>query len=102
MHRSYQLCRASAKAALSIARPSRMVYDPRTFLLDEGAIIKTWIILVAVGAIGLLCPLSQAQLHVLVDQVGYETGAPKLALVQETAQDHPRHFTLIDTDSGKT
>ena len=79
-----------------------MVYDPRTFLLDEGAIIKTWIILVAIGAIGLLCPLSQAQLHVLVDQVGYETGAPKQALVQGTAQDHPPQFTLVDTDTGKT
>ena len=79
-----------------------MVYDPRTFLLDEGAIIKAWITLVAIGAIGLLCPLSQAQLHILVDQVGYETGAPKQALVQGTAQDHPRQFTLIDTDTGKT
>jgi Glycosyl hydrolase family 9/Cellulase N-terminal ig-like domain len=78
-----------------------MVYHPRTFLLDEGAIIKTWIILVAVGAIGLLCHMSQAELHVLVDQVGYETGSSKQALVQGTAQDHPQQFTLVDVETGK-
>jgi Glycosyl hydrolase family 9/Cellulase N-terminal ig-like domain len=41
-----------------------------------------------------------AQLQVLVDQVGYETQAPKQAIIQGTAHDTPQRFTLIDTDSG--
>jgi Glycosyl hydrolase family 9/Cellulase N-terminal ig-like domain len=40
-------------------------------------------------------------LHILVDQVGYETSSPKQALVLGTGQDHPRQFTLIDVDTGK-
>jgi hypothetical protein len=41
------------------------------------------------------------RLVVLVDQVGYEATAPKHALVMGTAQDHPRTFSLIDTETGK-
>ncbi|HEX5236251.1 MAG TPA: glycoside hydrolase family 9 protein [Silvibacterium sp.] len=37
----------------------------------------------------------------LVDQVGYETGAPKHALVMGTEQDHPQQFTVIDAETGK-
>jgi hypothetical protein len=58
--------------------------------------------LMAVCAMGLLAPASRAQMHVLVDQVGYETGAPKLALVAGTVQDHPRQFALIDAGTGRT
>jgi hypothetical protein len=36
-----------------------------------------------------------------VDQVGYETLAPKQAIVAGSDQDHPRQFALIDLDSGK-
>jgi hypothetical protein len=43
-----------------------------------------------------------AQVRVLVDQVGYETGAPKQAIVEGADEDHPQKFALIDTDSGKT
>jgi hypothetical protein len=63
--------------------------------------IKTWIWFAAVAAVGVLCPITRAELHVLVDQVGYESGAPKQALVLGSAQDHPRQFTLIDNNSGK-
>ncbi len=38
----------------------------------------------------------------LVDQVGYETHAPKQAIVAGSAKDRPEKFALIDTDSGKT
>jgi hypothetical protein len=53
-------------------------------------------------AVLVLAPVSFAQLHVLVDQVGYDTTAPKQALIQGTSQDHPEDFTLIDAGSGKT
>jgi hypothetical protein len=42
-----------------------------------------------------------SQVHVLVDQVGYETRAPKQALIAGPEQDHPQTFALIDIDSGK-
>ncbi|HWE49239.1 MAG TPA: glycoside hydrolase family 9 protein, partial [Bryobacteraceae bacterium] len=38
----------------------------------------------------------------LVDQVGYETGSSKQALVQGAAPDHPKQFTLVDADTGTT
>jgi Glycosyl hydrolase family 9/Cellulase N-terminal ig-like domain len=41
------------------------------------------------------------QMRVLVDHVGYETRAPKQALVLGTEQDHPKQFSLIDTATGK-
>ncbi|NYF90493.1 glycoside hydrolase family 9 protein [Tunturiibacter empetritectus] len=42
-----------------------------------------------------------AQLNVVVDQVGYETRAPKSAIVVATGRDHPEKFSLVDTVSGK-
>jgi hypothetical protein len=42
------------------------------------------------------------QLHVLVDQVGYETTAPKQAIIVGTVHDEPQRFSLIDTGTGKT
>jgi hypothetical protein len=42
------------------------------------------------------------QVRVLVDQVGYETLAPKQAIVEGSDEDHPQTFALIDVDSGKT
>jgi hypothetical protein len=41
-------------------------------------------------------------MRVLVDQVGYETHAPKQAIVAGSAEERPRKFALIDADSGKT
>ncbi|HEX4022288.1 MAG TPA: glycoside hydrolase family 9 protein [Acidobacteriaceae bacterium] len=49
----------------------------------------------------MFAPLCFGQLHVLVDQVGYDTQAPKQALVLGTQHDHPQGFTLIDTTTGK-
>ena len=46
-----------------------------------------------------------AQMHIVVDQVGYETTAPKQALVvsdgNQDTQDAPQRFTLTDADTGK-
>ncbi|MGB6686813.1 MAG: glycoside hydrolase family 9 protein [Terracidiphilus sp.] len=41
-------------------------------------------------------------MQVLVDQVGYETNAPKQAIVSGTAQSRPGGFALIDTETGQT
>jgi len=38
---------------------------------------------------------------VLVDQVGYESQAPKQGLVLGSDQDHPSRFSLVDSDSGR-
>lgn len=51
------------------------------------------------GSFGSAC---MGQLHVLVDHVGYETRAPKQALVVGADWDHPQKFVLIDTVTGKT
>ncbi len=51
-----------------------------------------------------LVPACFAQLHVLVDQVGYETKAPKQALVaaeDAPSLDPPQTFELIDAKTGK-
>ena len=45
--------------------------------------------------------MGHSEVHVLVDQVGYETGASKQALVAGTEQDHPREFALVDVATGK-
>lgn len=50
----------------------------------------------------LVASTAPAQVRVLVDQVGYETRAPKQAVIEGTKTDHPRQFTLIDADTGKT
>jgi len=53
----------------------------------------------------LITPFCLAQMHVVVDQVGYETTAQKQALVvtdgTQGSQDAPETFTLTDADSGK-
>jgi hypothetical protein len=46
--------------------------------------------------------MAMAQLKVVADQVGYETQAPKSAIVVGTGRDHPEKFSLVDTVSGKT
>lgn len=45
--------------------------------------------------------MSVAQLRVLVDHVGYETHAPKQALIVGSRQDHPQQFSLVDTETGR-
>jgi hypothetical protein len=51
---------------------------------------------------GVFPVMAMAQLNVVVDQVGYETRAPKSAIVVGTGRDHPEKFSLVDTVSGKT
>src|SRR6516225_8705492 len=41
------------------------------------------------------------QPRLLVDQVGYETGSPKQALIMGVPQDQPQQFSLVDTATGK-
>jgi len=49
-----------------------------------------------------LCPqFSIAQVRVLVDQVGYETSAPKQAIIEGTDPMDAQRFALVDADSGK-
>jgi hypothetical protein len=43
-----------------------------------------------------------AEVHVVVDQVGYEVSAQKQVLVIGTQGDHPQTFSLINVDSGAT
>jgi hypothetical protein len=47
-------------------------------------------------------PACFGQVRVLVDQVGYETQAPKQAIVEGTGLDHPQQFALVDAETGKT
>jgi hypothetical protein len=47
-------------------------------------------------------PLSRAQVRVLVDQVGYETAAPKVALIETTQDTQLSGFSLVDSGSGRT
>jgi Glycosyl hydrolase family 9/Cellulase N-terminal ig-like domain len=47
-------------------------------------------------------PLSGAQARVLVDQVGYETTAPKTALIETTQATSMSGFDLVDDLSGRT
>ena len=42
------------------------------------------------------------QVQVLVDQVGYESRAPKQALIMGSPKDHPQQFSLVDSAGGKT
>jgi hypothetical protein len=43
-----------------------------------------------------------SQIHVLIDQVGYETQAQKQAIIAGSDQDRPQTFALIDNDSGRS
>jgi hypothetical protein len=54
--------------------------------------------------LGLVAPACTAQLHVVVDHVGYETDAPKIGLVVGTkdADEKPTTFTLLDASTGRS
>lgn len=60
-----------------------------------------WIFLTLFLA-GFCAQVCLSQVHVLVDQVGYETKAQKQAIIAASDQDHPQTFALVDTDSGKS
>jgi len=59
-------------------------------------------LLLSAGSIAFLAPHCVGQVRVLVDQVGYETLAPKQAIIEGRDEDHPQRFALIDVDSEKT
>jgi len=62
--------------------------------------ILTWCLAACITVV--LAPTCVGQqLHVLVDQVGYEARAPKQALIMGTTQDDPQQFSLLDAASGK-
>ena len=68
----------------------------------EGKKIKRiWMQVLAVCCMGSFGSACIGQLHVLVDHVGYETRAPKQALVVGTEQDRPQKFSLVDTVTGQ-
>lgn len=85
-----------------MARKSRAQVSSTVKFFAGGRVIKRiWISLAAVAASALFCAPSRAELHVLVDQVGYDTAAPKQAIVQGAGQDHPGRFQLIEAATGK-
>jgi hypothetical protein len=57
---------------------------------------------VLVSFCGLSASQSPAQVRVLVDQVGYEAAAPKIALVENTTDAAPSGFALVDDATGST
>jgi Glycosyl hydrolase family 9/Cellulase N-terminal ig-like domain len=68
---------------------------------NERRILRTFWLLLAAFA-GFFCTQScLGQVRVLVDQVGYETIAPKQAIIAGSDQDHPETFALVDVVSGK-
>jgi hypothetical protein len=69
---------------------------------EETKITRIWIRILTVCAIGLFPIVCVGELRVVVDQVGYETHAPKQALVVGTEKDHPQRFSLVDEVTGRT
>lgn len=62
---------------------------------------RIWKYLCTTGCFALFVPAAFGGLTVLTDQVGYETSAPKIAIVMGAEQDRPQRFSLIDTATGK-
>jgi hypothetical protein len=60
--------------------------------------LKRFLVLSACAAAAVM---ASAQVRVLVDQVGYETTAPKVALISGSEDDHPTQFTLVDDATDK-
>lgn len=50
---------------------------------------------------GLAASPSFSQARILVDQVGYETAAPKVALIESATDEDPGSVALVDTTTGK-
>ena len=62
--------------------------------------LMTWLPAIAGGVLGMAA--CYGQVKVLVDQVGYERLAPKVAIVYGAPDDHPLTFALLDADSDKS
>jgi hypothetical protein len=68
---------------------------------NKRRILRIYLVVLAAFA-GVFCAQScLGQVHVLVDQVGYETVAPKQAIIAGSDHDHPQQFALIDVATGK-
>jgi hypothetical protein len=64
-------------------------------------VIDTLKLLLAI-CLGLVCSQAcLAQMHVLVDQVGYEVQEPKQAIVSTVPHKTPQEFALVDSENGK-
>lgn len=77
-----------------------MLYNPES---SPGGrpIQRIWKHVLAVCSLPAFTAACFGQLQVLVDQVGYETRAPKEALLRGTSSDIPGKFSLIDAATGK-
>ena len=64
--------------------------------------LRFWKPAVILSLSGLAALPSFAQVRVLVDQVGYETAAPKVALIESTTDAAPSGFALVDDATGDT
>ena len=70
--------------------------------MDNSRTILKGLGLFGVSFIAVICQEGWCQTRVLVDQVGFETNAPKQALVVGTKKDHLTQFALVDSGTGKT
>ena len=70
--------------------------------MQRASIARLILLLAAFSSCEFAAPVSQAQVRVLVDQVGYETAAPKSALIETTQDAALSGFALVDDDSGRT
>jgi hypothetical protein len=81
-----------------------MIYSRKQILLERiTTIIRNWARFITLYLLGLLAPACYAQLHVVVDHVGYETDSPKIALVVGTkdGDEKPTTFTLLDASTNR-
>src|SRR6202453_3374931 len=65
-------------------------------------IINNLKLLLALCLSSIFVQVSTGQVHVVVDQIGYDIQAPKQALVVATAQDRLKQFVLVDVYTGKS
>jgi hypothetical protein len=74
----------------------------KTPIWEDNKIIRilTWC-LAACLTVVLAPPWVGQQLHVPVDQVGYQARVPKQELIMGTIQDDPQQFSLLDAASEK-
>ena len=78
-----------------------ILYNPK-IIARRLVIRRIWTRTLAICFLAALAPACFGELHVLVDQVGYETRSPKEALLLGTDTDHPDSFALVDATTGKT
>jgi hypothetical protein len=72
------------------------------FPCEDMKITGRWKQVLVVGCGLYLSAQGMGQVTVLVDHVGYDTRAPKQALVLGSEHDHPKQFALVDSETNKT